>query len=356
MNISKMILGCCAVLLIAGNAKSADLINHYRASNLAGAEAPPNYGLRLDGFYDGIAASVVTFSLDNVFIDEFSDNTIRLSGTVSVVKSTSSGNGGNSGGDDFDDEDDDDKGEQHDNDGDDFDDSDENEGNHHGGEQFIGTKYFLEVTMKQVTDPDSIATISNYNPSWKYYTIQSDGLELENVIDTGDHARLWSYPIDGTKPFQIGDGANGKNNNFGASGWISFEHVIGSMIFGNTANGHFRSSDFLMDLSQVTDVNDNNPIAGLPAGFELRGNYPNPFNPSTTIDYSLPNRTHVSIKIYNVMGQLVRELINADQSAGDHLVTWDGKDKAGSTVPTGIYFYRVQTDSFAESRKMLLLK
>lgn len=317
MNISKYILPLGAVLLLGGSLPAADLIAHYRATSIAGAEAPPNYGLRLDGFYDGKAKSVVTFGYDNVFLDEFNDNTIRLSGTISVVKSTGSGN---------------------------------------GEVQHVGAKYFLEVTMMQVTDPDSIAIIENFNPSWKYYTIMSDGLEMENVIDSGDHARLWSFPLDGSKPFQVGDGANGKNNNFGATGWLSFEHVIGGMIFGNTFDGHFQSSDFLMDLSQVTDVGDSDPVTNLPKGFELRGNYPNPFNPSTTIEYVLPKRMHVTIDIYNTLGQLVRQLVNSEKPAGEHLVEWDGKDNSGATVSTGIYFYRVQSDSFAQSRKMVLLK
>lgn len=343
MNISKYLLPLGAVLLLGGSLPAADLIAHYRATSIAGAEAPPNYGLRLDGFYDGKAKSVVTFGYDNVFLDEFNDNTIRLSGTITVVKATCSGDGDNS------------KGNGANQVSYDAHLSGEN-GMHSAIDEYVGTKYFLEVTMKQVTDPDSIAIIENFNPSWKYYTIMSDGLEMENVIDSGDHARLWSFPLDGSKPFQVGDGANGKNNNFGAAGWLSFEHVIGEMIFGNTFDGHFRSSDFLMDLSQVTDVGDNDPVTNLPKGFELRGNYPNPFNPSTTIEYALPKRMHVTIDIYNTLGQLVRQLVNSEKPAGEHLVEWDGTDNSGANVSTGIYFYRVQGDSFAQSRKMVLLK
>ncbi|NOZ62135.1 MAG: T9SS type A sorting domain-containing protein [Calditrichaeota bacterium] len=85
-------------------------------------------------------------------------------------------------------------------------------------------------------------------------------------------------------------------------------------------------------------------------------NYPNPFNPETQISYTLSNAEHVSLKIYNMQGQLIRTLIDETQSAGSHSVKWDGTNDAGEKVVSGVYLYKLQagTDSF--SRKMMLMK
>ena len=94
----------------------------------------------------------------------------------------------------------------------------------------------------------------------------------------------------------------------------------------------------------------------LPVKFELLQNYPNPFNPVTTINYSLPRSTDVSIEIFNIVGQKVITLVNETKPAGEYQITWDGQDTHGQKVSTGIYLYRLQTDDYAETKKMLLLK
>jgi len=94
----------------------------------------------------------------------------------------------------------------------------------------------------------------------------------------------------------------------------------------------------------------------LPYKFELNQNYPNPFNPGTTIEYSLPRRSHVTIEIHNVLGQKVRTLIDSEESAGSHSITWDGKDSGGGAVSTGVYLYRLRAGGHTQTKKMLLLK
>jgi hypothetical protein len=105
-----------------------------------------------------------------------------------------------------------------------------------------------------------------------------------------------------------------------------------------------------------TAVNDESSRPGLPKDFALGQNYPNPFNPSTSINYWLPQRSHVEIDIYNILGQKVTTLVNEDRPAGAHTAVWDGTDGSGGRVSTGIYLYRIEAGSFVESRKMLLLK
>ena len=93
-----------------------------------------------------------------------------------------------------------------------------------------------------------------------------------------------------------------------------------------------------------------------PKTFALDQNYPNPFNPTTQIRYQLPQAVQVSLVIYNMLGQKVRELINAQQPAGYHTAIWDGRDSAGRTLPTGVYHYRLQAGSFTMTKKMLMAK
>ena len=89
----------------------------------------------------------------------------------------------------------------------------------------------------------------------------------------------------------------------------------------------------------------------------LNQNYPNPFNPTTTIRYSIEKPAHVSLKIYNVAGQLVKTLVDGFQSPGKvEPLTWDGMNDKGQGVSSGVYFYRMVTKNFARTRKMVLLQ
>ncbi len=91
--------------------------------------------------------------------------------------------------------------------------------------------------------------------------------------------------------------------------------------------------------------------AGKPSVWELGQNYPNPFNPTTTIRYALPQRSHLSLTVFNNLGQLVATLVNENQDAGSHVVKFNG-----STLASGVYFYRLQAGSFVQTKKLLLLR
>ena len=88
----------------------------------------------------------------------------------------------------------------------------------------------------------------------------------------------------------------------------------------------------------------------------LGANYPNPFNPSTTIEYSLVNDAHVNLSIYNVNGQLVRTLVDAKMKMDNYRVIWDGKNNRGNNLSSGIYFLRLKTETFTKTQKMVLLR
>ena len=96
--------------------------------------------------------------------------------------------------------------------------------------------------------------------------------------------------------------------------------------------------------------------SSLPIEYALDQNYPNPFNPDTQIGLALPSDSHVRLNIFNVLGQHVRTLVDGEMPAGYHTVTWDGNDSDGSSVASGVYFYRITAEDFTSSKKMMLLK
>ncbi len=88
----------------------------------------------------------------------------------------------------------------------------------------------------------------------------------------------------------------------------------------------------------------------------LYQNYPNPFNPQTTIKFSLPEEAKVNIKIYNILGKEITELLNETRRSGEYEITWNGRDSNGSEMPSGVYFITVTTEKFRKTIKSILLK
>ena len=110
----------------------------------------------------------------------------------------------------------------------------------------------------------------------------------------------------------------------------------------------------------VTDANGASvsmSLQTLPAAFSLADNFPNPFNPATTIQYALPQAADVELTVYNVLGQPIRTLVAEHQNAGRYVVEWDATNDSGHCLSSGMYFYRLQAGGeFHEVKKMLLLK
>ncbi len=114
---------------------------------------------------------------------------------------------------------------------------------------------------------------------------------------------------------------------------------------------HFRA---VVDLDSIpVGIEDSDLV---PTEYVLEQNYPNPFNPTTTLKYGLKETADVTIRIYNVLGQMVKTLVNAKQTAGFKEVTWDGTNDFGVKVSSGIYVYKIQANDFVKARKMILLK
>jgi hypothetical protein len=94
----------------------------------------------------------------------------------------------------------------------------------------------------------------------------------------------------------------------------------------------------------------------VPEEFALHQNYPNPFNPVTTINYDLPQQTHVDLFVYDIMGREVVKLIHEEMPAGYQSITWNARNSFGLQVSAGIYFYQIQTKDFVKTKKMVVLK
>ncbi len=94
----------------------------------------------------------------------------------------------------------------------------------------------------------------------------------------------------------------------------------------------------------------------IPTEFGLSANYPNPFNPATTIRYQLPEPTQVEISVYNALGERIAVLVNEVQAAGKYQVVWSGRNSKNQAVASGVYFYRMQAGTFSSLKKMLMVK
>jgi hypothetical protein len=140
------------------------------------------------------------------------------------------------------------------------------------------------------------------------------------------------------------------------------DDVGGTFMRGNEPNPNFdmlyvAPVDF--EAIEVSGIGNGGPNTGggIPKTFALGQNYPNPFNPSTSISYQLAERSNVTLKVHNIRGQLVKELVSGVQDAGTHSIQWNGKDASGNTVSSGIYLYVLETDkNYRSARKMVVLK
>jgi len=250
----------------------------------------------------------------------------------------------------------------------------------------------------------NIHTSANSNGEIRGQILPSTGIGFSAKLDSAQEAAgLGSVngSVPGRGSFALTVGTNGQVSYDGSvsalSGAITNSHihnaaagisggVVKNLSFAtsNTATGTWTSSDgsqpftdsMLRELFKSrlyvnihTSANSNGEIRGqlgnvgpttgvveqisevMPESFNLYQNYPNPFNPSTTVAFDIRQAAFVSLKIFNLLGQEVGALVNELKQPGSYKVTFDGR-----TLTSGIYFYRLSTDNFVETRKMVLLK
>jgi hypothetical protein len=173
----------------------------------------------------------------------------------------------------------------------------------------------------------------------------AEGVELEAFFSSGvDAVDVRVYRADGEGDFALLDEVP-------APGTGTFRYLDASVNAGGTytyrigvvdPDGEFLSAGYRVSTPAVAAV--------------LEQNVPNPFNPTTLIRFSLPEPAPVKLFVYDGGGRLVKTLVDTDLGAGAHTVIWDARDRSGNPVSSGVYFYRIETASFVESRKMVLLK
>jgi hypothetical protein len=143
------------------------------------------------------------------------------------------------------------------------------------------------------------------------------------------------------------------------AGYVVQNENYDYFVTGHSWSGSAGGSDlFLLEISgdSPTDVEEWAYDDLIPDAIELGGNYPNPFNATTTIQLALDQPATVRIEIYNVLGQTVKTYGTRSLPVGTHYIEWDGRSDAGLTVASGVYFFRVETARYAQTQKMMLLK
>lgn len=136
-----------------------------------------------------------------------------------------------------------------------------------------------------------------------------------------------------------------------------YRTITASAYFGAIADGtgiNTKTNMMMQYLNFFMTVNTEN--VETPLLTQLGNNYPNPFNPSTTISFSNPEESNIEIIVYNNKGQKIKTLVNEVLSAGEHTVMWNGTDNRNASVSSGIYFYKMKTYYYTSVKKMILLK
>lgn len=147
--------------------------------------------------------------------------------------------------------------------------------------------------------------------------------------------------------------ANSDPVDFDSEGYDNFNFAYSNTSASYTSGINGNPLGSLNWFPEITDVEN---IATVPESFELYNNYPNPFNPTTNIKYSISQKADVSLIIYNTLGQEVVSLINAAQSPGVYSLNWNGENYNGVKVSSGVYLYQLRAGNFVSTKKMLMLK
>ena len=215
----------------------------------------------------------------------------------------------------------------------------------------------VDALAANVSDLKGYALQINYDPAVLQFTSASAGRDnllsqdgrLAEVFGTLSHDSE-KGEILLASAVTFGDVAQGEGGLARLRFRLLDDHPQGDLL--RIAEGVLIDGKF--NLNRAENLGDR--LTLVPDEFALEHNYPNPFNPATTIRYAVPETGKVTLHIYNVLGQKVLTLVNNDQGAGYYSVRWNGKDRLNRAVASGVYLYRMEAAGFTKVHKMLLLK
>jgi serine protease len=183
-------------------------------------------------------------------------------------------------------------------------------------------------------------SISRSISSATWYSVTVTAASDGNVLVAVGGVSIGSYKFSAVKSGLVGCGYNRSNSDFD------------NFCVGSSVSMAFSDGELLTQGNEEELQKD----ATLPSTFSVDQNFPNPFNPSTTINFYLPSASQVKVEVFNIMGQLVKMLADESLSEGPHSVEWNATNDAGEKVASGIYFYRVTAGDMTQTKKMLLMK
>jgi CHRD domain/FlgD Ig-like domain len=201
----------------------------------------------------------------------------------------------------------------------------------------------------------TLADIAQNGEQYESELIRVNGLQIDPAGDTVFRTRTYNLINETAVTLRIG---NSTDTRFIGRpvppALLDFEGVLGQFSSSDPATGYQLTPIDTTDILLRTGITDQSNA--LPEQFALLANYPNPFNPATTIRYDLPRNIHVKLVIYDLLGTKVRTLVDAEETAGFKHITWDGTNDIGVRNASGVYLYRLEAGDFKMARKMILTK
>lgn len=210
---------------------------------------------------------------------------------------------------------------------------------------------------------DPILSVSTENINFGDVPANNSISQTITITNSGTAAMMGV--VNSTAPFYLGE--NPAQNSLTESYYLPAGETMEMMVtfaptYANnySANITISSDDPNMPEAIVPVLGTSGTVSNQdlvnPLVTALHGNYPNPFNPNTNIKFSLKENSPVQLDIYNISGQKVRTLLNANMAAGNHIVTWNGLDNSGRSVGSGVYFFKMNSGKYTSTKKMILMK